>query len=108
MHLQPTPQFRQLVPSSKHRLVPTNIAARITGLSCRMIRYLAQTCILPAVRNGKRSWAFRVCDLEDFCRNREKALEFGARVTYTRQNNGFPYELDSVGKIGGTLSVPGW
>ena len=45
------------------RSVRTSVAARITGLPERTIRYYAQTGRIPAVRCGKRCWFFKVSDL---------------------------------------------
>ncbi len=110
MPSRPNPQFQYQRFRDPNRRVRTNVAARMTGLSCRMIRHLAQCGILPAVRNGKRSWTYCVGDLEKLADTREHCLDFGLPVRYIllNFNTGLPLEPRFFWENKkGTLSVPG-
>jgi hypothetical protein len=67
--------------SSHSRYVRTNVAARITGLSSRMMRHLAQTGVIPAVRAGLRCWNYEVSDLLNFREARLVAQQHGTRTS---------------------------
>jgi hypothetical protein len=65
---------------SSSRYVHTYAASRITGLSMRTMRHYAQTGVIPAVRQGRRCWRFRVSDLRDFDERRALKRDFAATL----------------------------
>jgi hypothetical protein len=67
------------------RYVYTYAASRITRLSMRTMRHYAQTGVIPAVRQGRRCWRFRVSDLRDF--NDLRALRRDCATTSLTQDS---------------------
>jgi hypothetical protein len=65
-----------------NRRMRTNVAARISGLSPRMLRHLAQRGVLPAVRNGRRRWEFLASDVHKLVEFRTESAEVGIRPMY--------------------------
>ena len=66
--------------SGSSRYAYTYAASRITGLSMRTMRHHAQTGLIPAVRQGRRCWKFRVSDLLDFNERRTLKRDFAATL----------------------------
>ena len=73
MALQPL-DFGSMGESSRPLRV-NNVRKRL-GLSERAVRYLAETKRLPAFKIDKKSWGFRVEDVERYRLARENADEF--------------------------------
>lgn len=55
-----------ILPGDLDRFVRTNVAARLTGVPPRTLRYWASTKRVDARRFGRRQWLFRLGELLRF------------------------------------------